>query len=109
MRLVRRVGRGGRRGERSYTGASVQNSTGDEAHLNRIHCDGDGFYLGLPNGLLGRSFPPLKSPMMVLERARESCLGDERRGGAMSDLALALAFVAALALAIGAIYMAATS
>ena len=39
-------------------------------------------------------------------------IGDERRGGAMSDLALALAFVAVVAvvaLAIAAIYMAATS
>ena len=36
-------------------------------------------------------------------------LGDERRGGAMSDLALVLAFVATVALAIAAIYMAATS
>ena len=45
----------------------------------------------------------------VLERGREPRLGDERRGGAMSDLALALAFVAALALAVAAIYVAATS
>jgi hypothetical protein len=36
-------------------------------------------------------------------------IGDERRGGAMSDLALALAFVAVVALAIAAIYVAATS
>ena len=48
-------------------------------------------------------------PMKVLERGREPCLSDERRGGAMSDLALALAFVAAVALAIAAIYVAATS
>ena len=47
--------------------------------------------------------------MKVLERGREPCLGDERRGEAMSDLALALAFVAALALAVAAIYVAATS
>ena len=100
MRLVRRVGGGGRRGGRSYTGASVQNSTGDEAHLNCIHCDADGFYLQLPTGYW---------PHKVLERGGEPCLGNERRGGAMSDLALALAFVAALALAIAAIYMAATS
>jgi hypothetical protein len=48
-------------------------------------------------------------PMMVLERGREPCLGDERRGGAMADLSLVLAFVAAVALAIAAIYMTATS
>jgi hypothetical protein len=47
--------------------------------------------------------------MMVLERGREPCLGDERRGGAMSDLSLALAFVAAVALTIATIYLAATS
>lgn len=47
--------------------------------------------------------------MMVLERGRELCLGDERRGGAMSDLVLALAFVAVVALAVAAIYVAATS
>jgi hypothetical protein len=47
--------------------------------------------------------------MKVLERGREPCLSDERRGGAMSDLALALAFVAVVALAIAAIYVAATS
>ena len=46
---------------------------------------------------------------MVLERAREPCLGDERRSGAMNDLVLALAFVATVALAIAAIYVAATS
>jgi hypothetical protein len=46
---------------------------------------------------------------MVLERGRAPCLGDERSGGAMSDLALALAFVAAVALAVAAIYVAATS
>ena len=36
-------------------------------------------------------------------------IGEERRGVAMSDLALALALVAALTLAIAAIYVAATS
>ena len=46
---------------------------------------------------------------MLLERDREPCLGDERSGGAMSDLVLSLAFVAAVALAVAAIYMAATS
>ena len=47
--------------------------------------------------------------MMVLERGREPCLGDERRGGVMSDLVQALAFVAALALTVAAIYVSATS
>ena len=45
----------------------------------------------------------------VLERGREPCLGDERRGGVMSDLVQALAFVLAAALAVAAIYVAATS
>ena len=47
--------------------------------------------------------------MKVLERGRGLCLGYERRGGAMSDLVLGLAFVLAVALAIGAIYVAVTS
>ena len=47
--------------------------------------------------------------MMVLERGGEPCLGDERRGGAMNELVLGLAFVAAVALAVAAIYMSATS
>ena len=46
---------------------------------------------------------------MVLEHGREPCLGDERRGGVMSDLVQALAFVLAAALAVAAIYVAATS
>ncbi len=71
----------------SYKVAPVRISTGDEAHLNRIHCDADGFYLGLPTGLLGRSLSPFESPMMVLEHGREPCLqAIERRSGAMDDL-----------------------
>ena len=56
--------------------------------------------------------PEFQSPPDGI-RARSltvSSLGDERRrSGRMSNLALALPFVLALALAIGAIYMASTS
>jgi hypothetical protein len=48
--------------------------------------------------------------MMALESAVVNrVIGDERRGGVMSDLVQALAFVAALALTVAAIYVAATS
>jgi len=35
--------------------------------FNRIQLGADGSYLGLPTGLLGRSFSPFERPMMVLE------------------------------------------
>jgi hypothetical protein len=47
--------------------------------------------------------------MVVLQRGREPSLGNEWRSGAMHDLVVTLAFVLALALLVGAIYVAATS
>jgi hypothetical protein len=45
---------------------------------------------------------------MMLDRGRQPCLGDEWSDGAMNDLVLGLAFVAAAALAVAALYVAAT-
>jgi hypothetical protein len=47
--------------------------------------------------------------MVVLQHGREPSLGNEWRSGAMHDLVVTLAFVAAAALAVAAIYVAATS
>jgi hypothetical protein len=46
---------------------------------------------------------------MVYERGPVPCLDDEWRSGAVHDLVVALAFVAAVALAVAAIYVAVTS
>ena len=93
----------------SYKVASVRFSTGDEAHLNRIHCDADGFYLGLLTGYWVGAFLRSRAPCWfwsaVVNRVSWRCMERWR----MSDLVVGVAFVGAVALIIAAIYVAATS